>query len=53
MIKTNGDRKLADLLAEGAAYYGASDNQAVTNDSVNTLENVKSSIDAVSSSKVT
>ena len=39
-IKTNGDRKLADLLAEGAAYYGASDNQAVTNDSVNTLENV-------------
>ena len=41
MIKTNGDRKLADLLAEGAAYYGASNNQAVTNDSVNTLENVK------------
>ena len=41
MIKTNGDRKLADLLAEGAAYYGASDNQAVTNDSVNKLENVK------------
>lgn len=41
MIKTNGDRKLADLLAEGAAYYGASDNQAVTNDRVNTLENVK------------
>ena len=41
MIKTNGDRNLADLLAEGAAYYGASDNQAVTNDSVNTLENVK------------
>lgn len=41
MIKTNGDRKLADLLAEGAAYYGASDNQAVTNDGVNTLENVK------------
>ena len=40
-IKTNGDRKLADLLAEGAAYYGASDNQAVTNDGVNTLENVK------------
>ena len=40
-IKTNGDRKLADLLAEGAAYYGASDNQAVTNDSVKTLENVK------------
>lgn len=41
IIKTNGDRKLADLLAEGAAYYGASDNQAVTNDGVNTLENVK------------
>ena len=41
IIKSNGDRKLADLLAEGAAYYGASDNQAVTNDSVNTLENVK------------
>ena len=41
IIKTNGDRKLADLLAEGAAYYGASDNQAVTDDSVNTLENVK------------
>ena len=41
IIKTNGDRKLADLLAEGAAYYGASDNQAVTNDRVNTLENVK------------
>ncbi len=40
-IKTNGDRRLADLLAEGAAYYGASDNQAVTNDRVNTLENVK------------
>ena len=40
-IKTNGDRNLADLLAEGAAYYGASDNQAVTNDRVNTLENVK------------
>ena len=41
MIKTNGDRKLADLLAEGAAYYGASDNQAVTNDRLNKLENVK------------
>ena len=41
IIKTNGDRKLADLLAEGAAYYGASDNQAVTNDRLNTLENVK------------
>ena len=41
IIKSNGDRKLADLLAEGAAYYGASDNQAVTNDRVNTLENVK------------
>ena len=41
IIKTSGDRKLADLLAEGAAYYGASDNQAVTNDRLNTLENVK------------
>ena len=41
IIKSNGDRKLADLPAEGAAYYGASDNQAVTNDGVNTLENVK------------
>jgi|GEM_PF-506024 len=41
IIRTNGDRKLADLLAEGAAYYGASDNQAVTNDRVNKLENVK------------
>ena len=41
IIKSNGDRKLADLLAEGAAYYGASDNQAVTNDGVNMLENVK------------
>ena len=40
-IKTNGDRNLADLLAEGAAYYRASDNQAVTNDRLNTLENVK------------
>ena len=40
-IKSYGDRKLADLLAEGAAYYGASDNRAVTNDRVNTLENVK------------
>ena len=41
MIKTNGDRKLADLLAEGAAYYRTVDDQAVTNDRVNTLENVK------------
>ena len=40
-IKTNGDRKLADLLAEGAAYYRTVDDQAVTNDRVNTLENVK------------
>ena len=40
-IKTNGDRNLADLLAEGAAYYKASDNQAVTNDRLNKLENVK------------
>lgn len=37
-IVSSGDNKLAALLAEGAAYYGASDNQAVTNDSVNTLE---------------
>ena len=41
MIKTNGDRKLADLLAEGAAYYRTVDDQAVTNDRVNKLENVK------------
>ena len=40
-IVSSGDNKLAALLAEGAAYYGASDNQAVTNDSVNTLKNVK------------
>ena len=40
-IVSSGDNKLAALLAEGAAYYGASDNQAVTNDSVNKLENVK------------
>ena len=40
-IRSYSDHKLADLLAEGAAYYGASDNQAVTNDGVNTLENVK------------
>ena len=40
-IRSYSDHKLADLLAEGAAYYGASDNQAVTNDSVNTLKNVK------------
>ena len=40
-IKTNGDRKLADLLAEGAAYYRTVDDQAVTDDSVNKLENVK------------
>ena len=40
-IKTNGDRNLADLLAEGAAYYRTVDDQAVTNDRVNTLENVK------------
>ena len=40
-IRSYSDHKLADLLAEGAAYYGASDNQAVTNDRVNTLENVK------------
>ena len=40
-IITNGDRKLADLLAEGAAYYKTVDDQAVTDDSVNKLENVK------------
>ena len=40
-IKSYGDRKLADLLAEGAAYYRTVDDQAVTNDRVNTLENVK------------
>ena len=40
-IKTNGDRNLADLLAEGAAYYRTVDDQAVTNDRVNKLENVK------------
>ena len=40
-IKTNGDRKLADLLAEGAAYYRTVDDQAVTEDRVGSLENVK------------
>lgn len=40
-IVSSGGNNLADLLAEGAAYYGASDNQAVTNDRVNKLENVK------------
>ena len=40
-IKTNGDRKLADLLAEGAAYYRTVDDQAVTDDRVGSLENVK------------
>lgn len=40
-IKSYGDHKLADLLAEGAAYYRTVDDQAVTNDRVNTLENVK------------
>ena len=38
MIKTNGDRKLADLLAEGAAYYN--DDSAVSNDKVSSLTNV-------------
>ena len=37
-IKTNGDRKLADLLAEGAAYYN--DDSAVSNDKVSSLTNV-------------
>ena len=40
-IKTNGDLKLADLLAEGAAYYRTVDDQAVTEDRVGSLENVK------------
>lgn len=38
MIKTNGDRKLADLLAEGAAYYNG--DSAVSNDNVASLTNV-------------
>ena len=38
MIKTNGDRKLADLLAEGAAYYKG--DSAVSNDNVASLTNV-------------
>ena len=38
MIKTNGDRKLADLLAEGAAYYNG--DSAVSNDKVSSLTNV-------------
>ena len=37
-IKTNGDRKLADLLAEGAAYY--SGDSAVSEDNVSSLANV-------------
>ena len=41
IIKTSGDRKLADLLAEGAAYYRTVDDQAVTDDRVGSLENVK------------
>ena len=40
-INTSGDRKLADLLAEGAAYYRTVDDQAVTDDRVGSLENVK------------
>ena len=40
-IKSYGDRKLADLLAEGAAYYRTVDDQAVTDDRVGSLENVK------------
>ena len=40
-IRSYSDHKLADLLAEGAAYYRTVDDQAVTNDRVNTLENVK------------
>ena len=37
-IKTNGERKLADLLAEGAAYYNG--DSAVSNDNVASLTNV-------------
>ena len=37
-IKTNGDRKLADLLAEGAAYYNS--DSAVSEDNVSSLANV-------------
>lgn len=37
-IKTNGDRKLADLLAEGAAYYNG--DSAVSDDNVASLINV-------------
>ena len=37
-IKTNGDRKLADLLAEGAAYY--SGDSAVSDDKLSSLTNV-------------
>ena len=38
IIQTNGDRKLADLLAEGAAYY--SGDSAVSDDKVSSLTNV-------------
>ena len=38
MIKTNGGRKLADLLAEGAAYYNG--DSAVSDDNVSSLANV-------------
>ena len=38
IIRTNGDRKLADLLAEGAAYYNG--DSAVSNDNVASLTNV-------------
>ena len=38
IIKTNGERKLADLLAEGAAYYNG--DSAVSNDNVSSLNNV-------------
>ena len=37
-IQTNGDRKLADLLAEGAAYYNG--DSAVSDDKVSSLTNV-------------
>ena len=40
-IVSSGDNKLAALLAEGAAYYRTVGDQAVTEDRVGSLENVK------------
>ena len=40
-ISINGDRKFADLLAEGAAYYSIDDNQPVESDEFKTLQNIK------------